>query len=255
MSKEKLLCILCIAVLIIAAAIFLIVHQSRLSDKEFKKQLSELSAEFTCTAHTGCMDTEENSIEAIEAGIKNGAQIVEFDLNFNQSNEPVLSHDSPIGGEVTLDEAFKKVSEYDNIKVNVDLKSCASLDKIKMIAQKYGILDRIFFTGVNDEFLESVQKADLGIPYYLNVNVNSRKKNNSEYITSLVQKVKNSGAVGINLNKDNVSAMLVETFHDNGLLVSVWTVDKKREMQKVVNYLPDNITTRNPKLLNEIIYK
>lgn len=74
-------------------------------------------------------------------------------------------------------------------------------------------------------------------------------------MTSLVQKVKNSGAVGINLNKDNVSAMLVETFHDNGLLVSVWTVDKKREMQKVVSYLPDNITTRNPKLLNEIIYK
>lgn len=255
MSKEKMLCILCIAVLIIAAAIFLIFHQSRLADKEFKKQLSELSAEFTCTAHTGCMDTEENSIEAIEAGIKNGAQIVEFDLNFNQNNEPVLSHDSPIGGEVTLEEAFKKVSEYDNIKVNVDLKSCASLDKIKMTAQQYGILDRIFFTGVNDEFLEYVQKADLGIPYYLNVNVNSKKKNNSEYITSLVQKVKNSGAVGINLNKDNVSVLLVETFHDNGLLVSVWTVDKKREMRKVVSYLPDNITTRNPKLLNEIICK
>ncbi|MDE6864598.1 MAG: hypothetical protein K2J41_09475 [Eubacterium sp.] len=137
----------------------------------------------------------------------------------------------------------------------MDLKSCASLDKIKMTAQQYGILDRIFFTGVNDEFLEYVQKADLGIPYYLNVNVNSKKKNNSEYITSLVQKVKNSGAVGINLNKDNVSELLVETFHDNGLLVSVWTVDKKREMRKVVSYLPDNITTRNPKLLNEIICK
>ena len=80
------------------AAIFLIVHQSHLSDKEFKKQLSELSAKFTCTAHTGCMDTEENSIEAIEAGIKNCAQIVEFDLNFNQNKEPVLSHDSPVGG-------------------------------------------------------------------------------------------------------------------------------------------------------------
>lgn len=70
MLKEKLLCILCIAVLIIAAAIFLIVHQSRLSDKEFTNQLAELSSEFTCTAHTGCMDTEENSIEAIEAGKK-----------------------------------------------------------------------------------------------------------------------------------------------------------------------------------------
>ena len=54
-----------------------------------ENQLSKLSTEFTCTAHTGCMDSEENSIEAIQAGVENSAQIVEFDLNFNESNEPI----------------------------------------------------------------------------------------------------------------------------------------------------------------------
>ncbi|MDE6155067.1 MAG: glycerophosphodiester phosphodiesterase [Eubacterium sp.] len=253
MSKGKIICIAGIAILVIAAVILLIIHQNNSVNKELKNKLSNLSAEFTCTAHTGCMDTEENSIEAIEAGVKNGAQIVEFDLNFNENNEPILSHDAPTGNEVTLEEAFKKVSEYDNLKVNVDLKSCAALEKIKAVAEEYNILDRIFFTGVNDEFLESVKKANLGIPYYLNVNVDSKKKHNAEYIDSLVQKVKDSGAIGINFNKDNASAELVEAFHKNSLMVSIWTVDKEKDMKRILCYSPDNITTRNPMLLNELI--
>lgn len=254
MSKGKIICIIIILTIIITAVILLIIHQINLSNTEFENSLSNLSAAFTYTAHTGCMDTEENSLDAIETGIKNGAQIVEFDVNFNESNDPILSHDAPTGNEVTLEEAFKKVSEYDNIKVNVDLKNCNALEKIKTVAEQYGVLDRIFFTGVNDEFLEYVQKADLGIPYYLNVNIESKKKHDTEYIESLVQKVKNSGAIGINFNKDNASAELVEIFHKNGLLVSIWTVDKKKDMKKILCYSPDNITTKNPKLLNELIY-
>lgn len=252
MSKAKIIFIICAAILIVAAVIFFFVYQNHLLNKEFESSLTNLSAQFTCTAHTGCMETEENSLEAIEAGVKNGAKIVEFDLNFNENNEPILSHDAPTGKEVTLDEAFKKVSEYDNLKVNVDLKNCAALEKIKTTAEQYGVLDRIFFTGVNDEFLEYVQKANLDIPYYLNVNVDSKKKHDSEYIESLVQKVKDSGAIGINFNKDNATTELVEAFHKNDLLVSIWTVDKEKDMKKILCLSPDNITTRNPKLLIEL---
>lgn len=253
MTKGKIISIISILALIIITVIIFAVYQTRLLNTEFENQLQNPSADFTCTAHTGCMDTEENSLEAIEAGVKSGAQIVEFDLNFNENNEPILSHDAPTGKEVTLEEAFKKVSEYDNLKVNVDLKSCLALEKIKAVAEEYGVLDRIFFTGVNDEFLEAVQKANLGIPYYLNVNVDSKKKHDTEYIESLVQKVRDCGAIGINFNKDNASAELVQAFHNNGLLVSIWTVDKEKDMKKIITCLPDNITTRNPKLLNELI--
>ena len=61
-------------------------------------------------------------------GAKHGADIVEFDVYFTKNDEPVLSHDKPKGNEVTLDEALKKVSEYENLKANIDFKSYGSLE-------------------------------------------------------------------------------------------------------------------------------
>lgn len=254
MSKRKWIVISAVIVLLLLIlGIYSYIHLQQSSYNRYRYQLLELPEKFTVTAHTGCMDTKENSIEAIEAGAQNGAQIVEFDLNFNENNEPILSHNDPKGGEVTLEEAFKKVAEYDGIQVNVDLKSCAALEKIKDTAEQCGVLDRIFFTGVGDNFLEAVQEAKLGIPYYLNVNVDAKQNTDTQYLNSLVQKVKDSGAIGINFNKDNASADLVKIFHENGLLVSIWTVDKDRDMQKILAFAPDNITTRRPKELNEVI--
>lgn len=219
--------------------------------KKYKSQFFVLPENFTCTAHTGCMKTAENSLESIEKGYANGAQIVEFDLNFDKSGEPVLSHDEPHGGEVTLDEAFKKVSGYEKLKVNVDVKSVLHLEKVKPVAEKYGIAERIFFTGIHDGFVEKA--SETGVDYYLNVNVKSSSKHSEEYLLSLVQKVKDAGAIGINFNKNNASADLVKVFHENGLLVSIWTVDRKHKMNKILSFAPDNITTRKPHKLRKII--
>ncbi|MEE1502917.1 MAG: glycerophosphodiester phosphodiesterase [Acutalibacteraceae bacterium] len=212
-----------------------------------------LSNGFTYTAHTGCIKTADNSLEAIEEGAKYGADIVEFDLNFLTDGTPVLSHDKPKGKEVTLDEAFKKVSEYKSLKVNVDVKNVKNLKSVYPLAQKYGLEDRIFYTGVTDEFLEAVKNDSPEIPYYLNVSVDKSRKQTPEYLESLVKKVKDSGAVGINFNKDHATKKLVDTFHENDLLVSIWTVNKKRKMYKILSLKPDNITTRRPDKLKEIL--
>lgn len=208
---------------------------------------------FTYTAHTGCMGTKDNSLESIDAAVNNGADIVEFDLNFNKDGEPVLAHDTPKGGEVTLDEAFEKVSKLNRIKVNVDIKSTDALEKIKPIAEKYGVQDRIFYTGVHDRFLEAVKSNGGGVQYYLNVDVEPERKHTQEYLDSLVEKVKSSGAIGINFNKNNASKQLVDTFHSNGLLVSIWTVDNEVDIYRILSYAPDNITTRNPDKLSEAV--
>ena len=198
----------------------------------------------TYTAHTGCMGTKMNSLESIEKGYENGASIVEFDLNFNKKGEPVLSHDEPKGNEITLDEAFRKVATYKNIRVNVDAKSDAHLDKVKPLAEKYGIENRIFFTGIHDGFAPKASQT--GIEYYLNVKVDKKRKQSEDYILSLVKKVKDAGAIGINFQYRNATEKLVKTFHDNGLLVSIWTVDRKMKMRKISSMSPDNITTRRP---------
>lgn len=208
---------------------------------------------FTYTAHTGCVKTEDNSLEAIEVGAKHGADIIEFDLNFLSDGTPVLSHDKPKGKEVTLDEAFKRVSEYDSLKVNVDVKTTKNLKAVYPLAQKYGIEDRIFYTGIGLDFVEAVKKDSPEVPYYLNISVDKPKKQTPEYLEKLVKTVKDSGAVGINFNKDHATKELVDTFHENDLLVSIWTVNKKRKMYKILFLEPDNITTRRPDKLKEIL--
>ncbi len=219
----------------------------------FRKNPLSLPNNFKYTAHTGCEKTDDNSIASIEEGIKYNCGVVEFDLNFDDENNPVLSHDEPVGGEVSLKEAFNKISEYPGLYVNVDLKNTSNLKAIETEALNFGVYDRIFYTGVNDEFLKEVQSQTPNVPYYLNVDVKKSEEHSDEYINSIVNKVRDSGAIGINFNKNSASEKLVEIFHKNNLLVSIYTVDTELEMRKILSYSPDNITTRNPQLLEEII--
>ena len=252
-SKKKLfLCVACLTAVAVAAVGGILIGK-KIMIGEYKNMIVSFPKGFTCTAHTGCMNTPENSLESIEIAVASGADIVEFDLNFTAEGEPVLAHDAPKGGEVTLDEAFKKVSEYNDIKVNVDIKSTLALEKVKPLAEKYGILDRIFYTGVDDDFVDAVRTYGGDIPYYLNVDVEPERKQSDEYLNSLVDKVKESGAIGINFNKGNATKALVDKFHSNGLLVSIWTVNSETEIYRILSYAPDNITSRNPDKLLEAI--
>ena len=208
---------------------------------------------FTVTAHTGCMGTKANSVESIIKGFEVCADIIEFDLRFDNNGTPVLSHDDPKGGEVTLDEAFAALAKCKDLKANVDIKTVEAIEKIAPLAKEHGVLDRIFFTGVHDGFVEAVKTRSPEIEYYLNVGVTSKWKQSNRYLNALVEKVKNSGAVGINFNKNNATKKLVNAFHKNGLLVSIWTVDRKRQMKKIISLSPDNITTRHPDELIEMI--
>ncbi|MBR5321093.1 MAG: glycerophosphodiester phosphodiesterase [Clostridia bacterium] len=242
-----------IIVLIIAVVIAVIFFGVRaVKMNEYKNNIN-IPENFTITAHTGCMKTEENSLESIKAGVENGAKIVEFDLYFNDKGEPVLAHDEPVGGEVTLDEAFAYISEFEGVKVNVDIKTVDALEKVYPSAKANNMEDRIFYTGVKDEFVDAVKKDSPQVKYYLNVDVDKSKNTDKEYLLSLVEKVKNAGAIGINFNYKSASKELVEIFHENGLLVSIWTVNNEYNMYKILSFGPDNITTRNPDELSKII--
>lgn len=252
MKKKILLSIF--SILSITILILVIILISNLMElKKLKSEHINLPENFTYTAHTGCVDTKDNSLEAIEIGAKYGADIVEFDLNFLSDGTPVLAHDKPKGNEITLDEAFKKVSEYENLKVNVDAKSVANIKVVYPLAEKYGIEDRIFYTGIELKDVETVKKDSPQVPYYLNTDVEPSRKQTPEYLQSLVDKVKQSGAIGINFNKDNATRELVEIFHENDLLVSIWTVNEEKKMYEILLLSPDNITTRHPDKLKEII--
>ena len=252
MKSKIIIALICIvAVGAIIGASFLI--KSQVEFNKLKNTPLNLPDGFTYTAHAGCVNTPDDSLESIDAGVEYNAPIVEIDLNFNDDNVPVLSHSTPIGGEITLDEAFERISKYENLKVNIDVKSTSNLQEVVVLADKYGITDRIFFTGVTLDFVSAVHEACPNIPHYLNVEVLPTKKQSKEYLFSLVQLVKDNGAIGINFNKDSATKELVDIFHENGLLVSIWTVNKEKDIYKILNLAPDNITTRQPDIIMKIL--
>ena len=212
-----------------------------------------LPDDFTVTAHTGCEETEDNSLDSIRKGYESGADIVEFDLNFTSNGEAVLSHDEPHSGCVTLDEAFALIAELPDVKVNVDCKSVVNLKVVTEIAQNHGVSDRIFYTGIREENVKSVKEQTPDIAYWLNFDVDVEKNTDEEYLLSLAKKTREVGAVGININYETCSKQLVDTFHREGLLVSIWTVNKPMDMIKMVPFGADNITTRHPSQLVEIV--
>lgn len=217
-----------------------------------KNKIVILPRNFTVTAHTGCENTADNSLEAIRLGYVSGADIVEFDLHFNSDGLAVLSHDEPTNGVVSLEEAFWTVQQYENLKVNVDIKNTADLKQIVDLSEKYGIRDRIFYTGISQEHVEAVKEQTPDVPYYLNVGVDKSRKTDKEYLLSLTEKVEALGAIGINMHYSGCSKELVSVFHEKGLLVSVWTVNNELDMLRMLHIGPDNITTRKPSLIKSL---
>ena len=211
-------------------------------------ELFRVPQAFTVTAHSGSMGLPENSIEAMQAGVEAGAQIVEFDLRFLPGGEPVLSHDEPQGDCASLREAFAFLSAHPDIRANVDVKMTDYLECVEPMARQAGVLDRIFFTGISEQDVPAVRAKCPAVPYYLNADVRIWTN-----IDKLAEKTRALGAIGINCSYESASLQLTQTFRQKGLLTSVWTINSARKARRVLAMQPDNVTTRRPDLIVSMI--
>ena len=196
------------------------------------------------------MELPANSIEAMQAGIEAGAQIVEFDLQFTPDGDPVLSHDAPQGACVPLRDAFAFLAAHPDIRANVDVKSTAFLERVEPLARETGVLDRIFFTGVREADIPTVREKCPATPYYWNVKI-PRFAN----VEKLAEKTRALGAIGVNFSAGSLSARLTRTFRRHGLLTSVWTIDSVKKARRVLAMQPDNVTSRRPDRIVSLIEK
>lgn len=210
---------------------------------------------FSVTAHAGALGFQENTISALLKATESGVDIVEMDVSFRPDGTPVIIHkDVPKQNEgVLLIDAFKAVKGTDGLKINLDLKSIENLVAVQEIAKKEGLIERVFFTGVNENWTGPVMTQSPLIPFYLNASTDKKQRNTLEYAQSFADRLIELRCMGLNCNFGEISKTLVDVLHNKGLLVSVWTVDKKADMEKMISLSVDNITTRKPKKLFDLI--
>ncbi len=209
----------------------------------------------TVTAHSGCEGTAENSVQSIKKAAEIGADIVEIDIRFTTDGTPVLSHDAPVGGETTLEEAFEEISKYKNLLVNLDIKETTYLEAITPLAEKFSLTDRIFCTGIFESDVTAVKAKTPYIKYYLNKDLRRSIFQTKGYIQNICRNIKKLGALGLNAYYGKVTDKLASELHKNGLELSLWTVNKTEDMEKVLLLEPDNITSRHPSELIRILSK
>lgn len=217
---------------------------------------ASLPESFTITCHAGSFRTKANSLDSIKTAVEWGADIVEFDVSFRPDGTAVIIHNSsPSMNEgVLLDEALKIVAADNKCRINLDIKSTANLPEVDSLVEKHRLIDRVFYTGVFDDWVDTV-KSTSSIPYYLNHKISEKEANDKKSALEIINKTKSLGAVGINSHYQNATKEFVKTAHENGLLVSLWAVNKAKDMVKVIETEPDNITTKNPNILKLISQK
>ncbi|GEM_PF-2891413 len=202
----------------------------------------------TITAHAGSEGTAPNSISSVVSGFESGAEIGEVDVRFMNDGTPVLNHDSldENADYDLLSEVLMIMNDYPDKQLNIDIKETSHIDNIVSLSKKYGVYDRIFFTGVWKSFVPQTKLQSAGVKYYLNYSTSGLFKYSDIYIDKLIKDTQLSGGVGINFNKKSCSKKLVKKFHSKGLLVSVWTVSNPDEIEKYLKLGVDNITCKCP---------
>ena len=217
--------------------------------------MSVLPQGFTITAHTGAMCTRRNSLRSVKKAADRRCDITEMDVTFRPDGTVVIIQmEKPAQTDgVLFEDALKLVAQSPSIKVNLDLKAFWNTAAVQEAVRRHGLLERVFYTGVYLGNAEQVRTGSPGIPYYINERIGNDKLDNREYIEQVARNITGAGGIGLNSDFRGINALVVELMHKNGLLVSAWTVNKKKDQLRMLELGVDNITTTSPLKLMRLV--
>lgn len=209
---------------------------------------------FTITAHTGAFNTEDNTIDSVQKAIDENVEILEIDIRQRPDGTVVMGHDiittNNDGTEVTA--VFRMIKETD-ILINLDIKETKVLAPLHDLIVEYGLIDQVFLTGIEPHQTKAVKERCPDIMYYINYKPSRIKIFSDDYQQKIIDLLEETGAVGINCQFNYASRTLSDVLHKDGYKLSVWTVDHKRSIKRMLVSKPDNITSHNPDLVKETI--
>ncbi|MFT8312837.1 MAG: glycerophosphodiester phosphodiesterase [Clostridium sp.] len=210
------------------------------------------------TAHAGCMGTKMDSIEAVEEGIKHGADIIEIDLNIDANGNLVLCHDKPkaFGKYLRLEEVLEIIKREETVLLNVDIKDTKLLAKLNNTILGFGLKDRVFFTGLDYQSLIDSMEILKGANYFINLGIpklNVTELSNKDYLNRLIDELESLNILGVNINYRLVTPELINVCKERKMMSSIWTVDDNENMKRMIDLEVNSITTKRVDVLKNLI--
>lgn len=226
-------------------------------------------------AHRGASaDAPENTLEAFELAVKQGADGIELDVQMTGDGKLVVAHDETIdrvsnGSGRIIDYTLKELKQlcfnktrpeygktriptlkevYELVKptgltVNVELKTGIVLypgleEKVLKLTEKMGMEERVLYSSFCHKSLKELKKRDpqvrVGILY------SDGWLNVPQYAVKLGAEALHPASYFLQ------SPKLLKKAHERGLKVHVWTVNEREEMERLIRAGADAIITNRP---------
>lgn len=208
-------------------------------------------------AHAGCEGLPMDSLEAIEAGIGAGAEVVELDVRFTADGRAVLSHDPvvlrPDGRLYTLEEALRLLASFPQVEINVDVKEPGPLASFSTPITRGEVVNPLYCTGLKAHQLPAFRKGcphlahtvdDL--PWWFAFGSKTAR-------VDVLKRYRDAGVLALNLSYHLVDEALMETSRLAGFPVRVWTADDPAVMRRMIGLGVESITTNRVSVLRELV--
>ncbi|BBF41434.1 glycerophosphoryl diester phosphodiesterase [Lachnospiraceae bacterium KM106-2] len=241
--------------------------------------LLEGFSETQITAHRGCsLEAPENTLPAIEKAADSGADYAEFDVQLSKDGFVMLMHDATLLRTTGVKNRVGRLS-YDQLKeldagylfsqkfkgtriptlsevleackgkifLNIEIKVVDEdtekelVEKVVGLVKDYNYERQCVITSTSLSALERVKKIE--------------PKVKTGYIITFgfSQCVNNKNIDALSMNSQFITDNVIDRAHREGKAVFAWTVNERREINRMLELGVDNIITDRPKYVKHMI--
>jgi len=239
------------------------------------------------TAHSGCNDTPQNSVESVLAGADWGADINEIDVRATLDGIPILWHDEAIHTKhngmlkvesLTYDEIeilsqrkdidfphrADSITSLENvfdaikgkqITLNLDLKDDECIVPVSKMVKERNLAENVIFTGCEKVRASYLKSNNPEFQVLLNAEERLIHRKDMDYIDKvkiLCNTAVLAGCCGLNIPYDFCRQELIDYADYRFLPVAVWTVSPDDDFETFINMGVSSITTFHVKELVEL---
>ena len=225
---------------------------------------SFLDSEFQGFVHRG--DTSiflENTIEAFQSAVSLGYQYLETDLRETSDGKIITFHDPNLkritGANITISETkFSDIrmrrlpsreiiptidellEEFPDSFFNMDLKVNQIEEKVLKKINSHNALERVCLGSFNSKVIKKINSLEPKILTSMGISqVIMYKFFQKKNISKLIQIPTRWNGIKV------ITKKFIDRLHNDGLKVHVWTINKEKEMQSLIDLGVDGIMTDN----------
>ena len=234
-------------------------------------------------AHGEQSGAGENSFEAFEAAVEMGYRYLETDVHRTADGVVVAIHDETLdrttdGEGPVAQRAWREIQRltvtgggrvprleelleaFPEARFNLDCKDPATVPELVRVLQQADVLDRVCVGSfqhrtvatLRDELGEELCSATTSREVRLLLAASAAPRGSRRALTFAI----NADCVQVPVRDDRttiVSERFVETCHDAGLPVHVWTIDDPDEMHELLDLGVDGLMTDQAATLREVL--